>query len=92
MTYNEIAKIPSHAQRQQLAAQTGATPRQIQVWFRNRRQKERLAGLASGDSVGPGEEGGESEPGSPAMNGTRATNGPSALDLLALATDSMTDV
>ena len=91
MTYNEIAKIPSHAQRAAGRAD-GATPRQIQVWFRNRRQKERLAGLASGDSVGPGEEGGESEPGSPAMNGTRATNGPSALDLLALATDSMTDV
>lgn len=35
-------KTPSPALRQALAQQMGVTPKQIQVWFRNRRQRERI--------------------------------------------------
>ena len=44
----EEVRTPSMAQRQQLAQQLGVTTRQVQVWFRNRRQRVRLASLAGG--------------------------------------------
>ena len=43
---------PSLAMRQQLAQEMGVTPRQIQVWFRNRRQRVRLAKLGGGPADG----------------------------------------
>uniref|UniRef100_A0A7S2DSA2 Homeobox domain-containing protein n=1 Tax=Haptolina brevifila TaxID=156173 RepID=A0A7S2DSA2_9EUKA len=41
----KTVKAPSLAVRQMLGRQMGVSPRQIQVWFRNRRQRVRLAKL-----------------------------------------------
>ena len=45
----EQVKAPSLAVRQKLATQMGVSPRQIQVWFRNRRQRVRLQGMGGAD-------------------------------------------
>ena len=52
-------RTPSMAQRQQLAQQLGVTTRQIQVWFRNRRQRVRLAGINGGPYERPMEDKGK---------------------------------
>lgn len=44
----KAVRAPSYPLRQALAEQLGVTPRQVQVWFRNRRQRARLAKLKKG--------------------------------------------
>ena len=53
--FKEI-RTPSLSLRQSLAAELGVKPRQVQVWFRNRRQRVRLASLGrtTRDRVGIG--------------------------------------
>jgi len=43
----KTVKAPSLALRQSLAEQMGVNPRQVQVWFRNRRQRVRLVRIAT---------------------------------------------
>jgi len=49
----KTVKAPSLALRQSLAEQMGVNPRQVQVWFRNRRQRVRLAKLKAVAARGP---------------------------------------
>ena len=52
-------RTPSLALRQQLAQEMGVTPRQVQVWFRNRRQRVRLASVGTGPYERPMEQWGD---------------------------------
>jgi len=49
----KTVKAPSLALRQSLAEQMAVNPRQVQVWFRNRRQRVRLAKLKAAAARGP---------------------------------------
>ena len=46
------APLPSRAARQVLADKMGVTLQQIKVWFRNRRQRDRLSKRTSGEGLG----------------------------------------